>query len=58
MSHLGRPKEGQFDAEASLAPVADRVEGMLRTCTGMDRETLLAPVRLMAEIDALLGGDD
>jgi phosphoglycerate kinase len=22
MSHLGRPKEGQFDAEASLAPVA------------------------------------
>jgi phosphoglycerate kinase len=25
MSHLGRPEEGKFDAEASLAPVARRL---------------------------------
>jgi predicted dehydrogenase len=39
-----------------MAPVADRIAGMLRDSKGMDRETLLAPVRLMAEIEALLGG--
>jgi phosphoglycerate kinase len=29
MSHLGRPKEGQFDAAASLAPVAAHLGGLL-----------------------------
>jgi len=39
-----------------MAPVTDRIAAMLRTGRGMDRETLLAPIRMMAEIDALLGG--
>jgi phosphoglycerate kinase len=38
LSHLGRPKEGQFDAESSLAPVA--------TWLG---EQLGSPVRLVAD---------
>jgi phosphoglycerate kinase len=38
MSHLGRPKEGQFDAESSLAPVAAWLAARLR-----------APVRLVAD---------
>ncbi len=38
LSHLGRPKEGQFDAASSLAPVA--------TWLG---QHLAAPVRLVAE---------
>jgi phosphoglycerate kinase len=42
LSHLGRPKEGQFDAESSLAPVA--------TWLG---EQLGTPVRLVADY---LGG--
>ncbi len=29
MSHLGRPVEGQFDAEFSLQPVADRLSALL-----------------------------
>ncbi|MCC5856583.1 MAG: phosphoglycerate kinase [Ectothiorhodospiraceae bacterium] len=29
MSHLGRPKEGVFDPEASLAPVAERLQSLL-----------------------------
>jgi hypothetical protein len=37
-----------------MAPVTDRIATMLRTGRGMDREALLAPVRLMAEIEALL----
>jgi predicted dehydrogenase len=38
-----------------MVPVTDRIATMLRTGqSGMDRETLLAPIRLMAEIDALL----
>jgi phosphoglycerate kinase len=43
MSHLGRPKEGQFDAESSLAPVA------LWLSSKLDQ-----PVRLVA--DYLVGG--
>lgn len=40
-----------------MAPVTDRIAAMLRTGQGgMDRETLLAPIRMMAEIDALLAG--
>ena len=27
MSHLGRPVEGEFDAQFSLAPVADHLAG-------------------------------
>jgi len=38
LSHLGRPKEGQFDAASSLAPVADWL-----------REQLGTPVRLVAD---------
>ena len=37
-----------------MLPVADHIAAMLETGRGMDRETLLAPVKLMAEIDALL----
>jgi phosphoglycerate kinase len=29
VSHLGRPKEGEFDPELSLAPVAERLTGLL-----------------------------
>ncbi|NNC63257.1 MAG: phosphoglycerate kinase [Gammaproteobacteria bacterium] len=29
LSHLGRPKEGQFDAAYSLAPVAEAISGLL-----------------------------
>jgi hypothetical protein len=36
-----------------MAPVTDRIAAMLRSGKGMDRETLLAPIRLMAAIDAL-----
>jgi len=38
-----------------MAPVTDSIAAMLRTGRGMDRETLLAPIRMMAEIDASLG---
>jgi phosphoglycerate kinase len=38
LSHLGRPKEGQFDAASSLAPVAAWLSGQLG-----------APVRLVAD---------
>lgn len=38
LSHLGRPKEGRFDAESSLAPVATWLS-----------EKLGAPVRLVAD---------
>ena len=38
MSHLGRPSEGQFDPDASLAPVATRLA-----------ELLAMPVPLLAE---------
>ncbi|HEV2538411.1 MAG TPA: phosphoglycerate kinase [Frateuria sp.] len=44
LSHLGRPKEGQFDAESSLAPVAQWLGDKLGT-----------PVRLVADY---LGGVD
>ena len=44
MSHLGRPKEGQFDAESSLAPVAKWLGDKLGT-----------PVRLVSDY---LGGVD
>ena len=40
MSHLGRPKEGSFDASASLAPVADRLSELLDT-----------PVTLLPELE-------
>lgn len=40
MSHLGRPEEGAYDAESSLAPVAQRLG-----------ELLAQPVRLLDEIE-------
>lgn len=39
-----------------MAPVTDRIATLLRTGQGMDRDTLLAPIRMMTQIDALLGG--
>ena len=39
-----------------MAPVVDRIADMLRTGQGMDREALLAPIRMMAEVNGLLGG--
>lgn len=41
MSHLGRPKEGEFDAQYSMAPVAQRLEQLLEL-----------PVTLVADWDA------
>ena len=35
MSHLGRPKEGSFDASASLAPVAQRLGELLDTSVAL-----------------------
>ncbi len=40
MSHLGRPKEGEFDKEFSLAPIATRLG-----------ELLARPVRLLPELE-------
>ncbi len=37
MSHLGRPKEGEFDAQYSLAPVADRLTELLGRPVGLVR---------------------
>jgi predicted dehydrogenase len=38
-----------------MAPVVDRIAAMLRSGRGMSRETLLAPMRMMEEIEGLLG---
>jgi len=38
LSHLGRPKEGHFDAELSLKPVAEKLSALLNT-----------PVKFMAD---------
>ena len=40
MSHLGRPKEGQFDPEASLAPVAECLADHLGVSVAMSRNYL------------------
>jgi phosphoglycerate kinase len=40
MSHLGRPKEGQFDAQFSLAPVAEHLAGLLGQPVRLAREWL------------------
>ena len=40
MSHLGRPSEGYFDPEASLAPVAERLAELLKM-----------PVPLLADLE-------
>ena len=38
MSHLGRPKEGSFQAEFSLGPIADRLSELLRCPVPIVRE--------------------
>ncbi len=38
MSHLGRPKEGQFNAEFSLRPVADKLSEFLGSKVNLVRE--------------------
>ncbi|NZA27598.1 phosphoglycerate kinase [Luteimonas sp. SJ-92] len=38
MSHLGRPKEGEWSAEDSLQPVADRLAALLRTKVSLVRD--------------------
>ncbi|MFM7709121.1 MAG: phosphoglycerate kinase, partial [Gammaproteobacteria bacterium] len=40
MSHLGRPTEGEFSAENSLAPVAVRLGGLLGQPVRFEREWL------------------
>jgi phosphoglycerate kinase len=40
MSHLGRPKEGVFDAQFSLAPVAERLGELLGRTVRLEREWL------------------
>lgn len=40
MSHLGRPTEGEFDANASLAPVADAMGAMLGQSVRLERNWL------------------
>ena len=38
MSHLGRPKEGEFDAQFSLCPVADRLSELLGSKVDLIKE--------------------
>jgi phosphoglycerate kinase len=40
LSHLGRPKEGEYDAAASLAPVAQRLSELLGTQVPVVRDWL------------------
>lgn len=40
LSHLGRPKEGQFDAQASLAPVAECLSQLLKRPVRLVRDWL------------------
>ncbi len=40
MSHLGRPKEGEFDPRFSLAPVAARLSGLLEQPVRLERDWL------------------
>ena len=40
MSHLGRPKEGEFDPQFSLAPVAEHLAGLLGQPVRLAREWL------------------
>jgi phosphoglycerate kinase len=40
MSHLGRPKEGEFDAQFSLAPVAAHLSGLLDMPVRLERDWL------------------
>ncbi len=40
MSHLGRPEEGKFDAEFSLAPVAKRLSELLGVPVALKRDWL------------------
>ena len=63
MSHLGRPKEGVFDAEFSLAPVAARL-GELLGCTvpllpDLEAITSVGPgeIALLENVRFLIGED-
>ena len=40
MSHLGRPKEGEYDAQFSLAPVAEHLSGLLQRPVRLARDWL------------------
>jgi len=40
MSHLGRPTEGQFDSQFSLAPVADRLTELLGQQVRLEKDWL------------------
>ena len=46
MSHLGRPTEGEFDAQFSMAPVADHLAGLLGS-----KVTLVEDWRLGVELN-------
>ena len=49
MSHLGRPKEGQPEAQFSLQPVANRLAGLLRPQLAQQSQT---EIPLIQDIDA------
>ncbi len=40
LSHLGRPVEGEYDAQFSLAPVAQHLEGLLGQSVRLEKEWL------------------
>src|SRR5687768_11398543 len=44
MSHLGRPEEGKFDLELSLAPVAKRLSELLGRNVPLVRDWLETPI--------------
>ena len=43
MSHLGRPTEGEYEEQYSLAPVATHLAGLLGTEVGLCRDYLDRP---------------
>lgn len=54
MSHLGRPTEGEYDAELSLAPVAKRLSNLLDTEVKLAKDWLDAPAMDIASGEVVL----
>jgi len=50
MSHLGRPKEGQFEAESSLAPVAECLSKLLKRPVRLEQDWLRPQKRTAADV--------
>ena len=63
MSHLGRPQEGQYDATASLKPVATALAQQLGTPVGFRRDWIdgvnskPGSVTLLENVRFLTGGN-